>query len=73
MLEQVLIKLDDFFVLCSFPLGKDKLVVILEEVALERTQLDFKEPFKSNLISYESYDIKLFLQSRVPTLDSLFT
>ena len=73
LLEQVLINLDDFFVFLSFSLGKDKLVVVLEEVALERTQFDFKQPFKSYLISYEADDIKLLLQTCIPTLDSLFT
>ena len=73
MLEQVLIKLDYSFVLWSFPLGKDELVVILKEVTLERTQLDLKEPLKGNLITYESYDIKLLVQPCVPALNSFFT
>ena len=53
------IRFDDVFLAAfwSFPLGKDKLVVVLEEMALERTQLDLKEAFKGNLIPYKSHDV----------------
>ena len=71
MLEQSLIKFDDLFILWSFPLGKHKLVVVLEEVTFKTTQFDLKKSFKSNLIPYESHDIKLLLKPRVTAYDSL--
>ena len=54
-----MIKFEDFFFLGSFPLGKDELLIILEEVPFKWTYFDFKKPFKGNLIFYKSDNIEL--------------